>query len=166
MRLSVINMLCVSGFGLGAAMQEVPEANYTSPNGVGIYNPETSIDPSGPWSLMSIAGDTVYIAGMRGIFPTNNTAPPPGYLRVKQAFLNMQFLAEYSGARLEDCVRLVVYVSDMYRYRPVVNRVQEELWAGGGGRYPPRTIVEAQRLNEDDICEVEGTFYLGQKGRG
>ena len=45
------------------------------------------------------------------------------------------------------------------RYRPIVNQVQEELWTNG--TYPPRTIVEVQRLNQDDIVEVEGTFYLG-----
>jgi 2-iminobutanoate/2-iminopropanoate deaminase len=27
------------------------------------------------------------------------------------------------------------------------------------GPYPPRTIIEVHRLNGDDICEVEGTFY-------
>jgi hypothetical protein len=30
----------------------------------------------------------------------------------------------------------------------------------GGGPYPPRTIVEVARLNQDDIVEVEGTFYV------
>ena len=45
------------------------------------------------------------------------------------------------------------------RYRPIVNQVQEELWKNG--TYPPRTIIEVQRLNQDDIVEVEGTFYLG-----
>jgi 2-iminobutanoate/2-iminopropanoate deaminase len=54
-------------------------------------------------------------------------------------------------------VRLVVYVTDMFRFRPLVNKVQEELW--GQGPYPPRTIVEVHRLNQDDIAEVEGTFY-------
>jgi enamine deaminase RidA (YjgF/YER057c/UK114 family) len=38
-----------------------------------------------------------------------------------------------------------------------VNKIQEELW--GGGPYPPRTIVEVSRLNQDDVVEVEGTFY-------
>lgn len=63
------------------------------------------------------------------------------------------------------CVRLTVYVSDMYRYRPLVNQVQTELWAElnatGEVLFPPRTILEVQRLNDDDIVEVEGTFWLG-----
>jgi 2-iminobutanoate/2-iminopropanoate deaminase len=49
----------------------------------------------------------------------------------------------------------------MYRYRPLVNKVQEELWAGAPD--PPRTIVEVDRLNQDDIVEVEGTFYAPVK---
>jgi hypothetical protein len=58
-------------------------------------------------------------------------------------------------------VRLVVYVSDMFRYRPIVNKVQEQLW--GAGPYPPRSIIEVQRMNQDDIVEVEGTFYAPVK---
>ena len=34
----------------------------------------------------------------------------------------------------------------------------------GGGPYPPRTIVEVSRLNQDDIVEVEGTFYAPATG--
>ena len=33
----------------------------------------------------------------------------------------------------------------------------------GEGPYPPRTIVEVDRLNQDDFCEVEGTFYAPAK---
>ena len=58
-------------------------------------------------------------------------------------------------------VRLVVYVTDMFRFRPIVNKIQSELW--GQGPYPPRTIIEVHRLNQDDIVEVEGTFYAPPK---
>jgi enamine deaminase RidA (YjgF/YER057c/UK114 family) len=50
-----------------------------------------------------------------------------------------------------------VFVTDMTALRPLVNKVQEQLWAGLP--YPPRTIVEVAKLNQDDIFEVEGTFY-------
>ena len=92
---------------------------------------------------------------MRGIDPQTNTlVPEPG--RIRQAFMNMKMIAESAGATLQDAVR-VVYVSEMYRYRPLVNQIQEELW--GDGSYPPRTIVEIDLLNQNDIFEVEGTFY-------
>jgi hypothetical protein len=29
--------------------------------------------------------------------------------------------------------------------------------------YPPRTIVEVSRLNQDDVVEIEGTFYCPVK---
>ena len=74
----------------------------------------------------------------------------------------MRLIAESEGASLADAVRLVVYVTDMGRLRPLVNKVQEELW--GGGPYPPRTIVEVSRLNQDDIFEVDGTFYAPRDG--
>jgi len=76
---------------------------------------------------------------------------------VRQAFVNMRTIAESEGATLRDAVRLVVYVTDMYRYRPIVNKVQTEFW--GQGPYPPRTIIEDVEFNQDDIVEVEGTFH-------
>ncbi|HMA57663.1 MAG TPA: RidA family protein [Pseudolabrys sp.] len=51
-------------------------------------------------------------------------------------------------------------MTDMGRLRPLVNKVQETLW--GGGPYPPRTILEVAGLNQDDIFEVEGTFYASK----
>ena len=58
-------------------------------------------------------------------------------------------------------MRLVVYVSDIDRYRPLVNKIQEEFWAGAP--FPPRSIVEVSRLNQGDIVEVEGTFFCPGK---
>ena len=98
---------------------------------------------------------------MRGIDPKTNTLVPGDEARIRQGFLNMQTIAQSEGASLRDCVRIVVYVTDMIRFRPLVNKVQEEFW--GKGPYPPRTIVEVRRLNQDDIFEVEGTFYAPVK---
>ena len=39
---------------------------------------------------------------MRGIYPSNDSMAEVGYPRIKQAFLNMQWLAEYAGAELTD----------------------------------------------------------------
>ena len=132
-----------------------------SPNGVKTLAPPGAIKTTGAWDLGTRAGDFVYIAGMRGIDPKTNTLVSGEEARIRQGFLNMQVVAQSEGASLRDCVRIVVYVTDMFRYRPLVNKVQEELW--GNGPYPPRTIVEVHRLNQDDIFEVEGTFYAPAK---
>ena len=119
--------------------------------------PAGAIAPTGTWSVGTRAGDFVFVAGMRGIDPTTNKMVEGDEARVRRGFLNMQVIAESEGASLRDCVRIVVYVTDLARLRPLVNKVQEELW--GGGPYPPRSIVEVAGLAQGDIFEVEGTFY-------
>jgi 2-iminobutanoate/2-iminopropanoate deaminase len=132
-----------------------------SPSGVMTLVPEGAIKPTGTWNLGTRAGDFVFIAGMRGIDPKTNLQIQGDEPRIRQAFANMKLIAESEGATLRDAARIVVYVTDMYRFRPIVNKIQEEFW--GTGPYPPRTIVEVHRLNGDDICEVEGTFYAPVK---
>jgi enamine deaminase RidA (YjgF/YER057c/UK114 family) len=136
-------------------------AQQVSPNGVKTLAPAGAIKPTGTWNLGTRAGDFVFVAGMRGIDPKTNTLVQGDEARVVQAFRNMQLIAESEGATLRDAVRIVVYVTDMYRHRPLVNKAQEMLW--GAGPYPPRTIIEVDRLNQDDIVEVEGTFYAPAK---
>ncbi len=120
-------------------------------------SPEGAIEPTGTWSLASRAGDYVFVAGMRGIDPATNELVAGDENRIRQAFVNMAHIAASEGVGLGDVVRLTVYVTDMDRYRPIVNQVQAEMWSGGP--YPPRTILEVSALNQDDIFEVEGTFY-------
>jgi len=127
-------------------------------------SPAGAIKPTGPWSLGTRAGDFVFVAGMRGIDPKTNTLVRGAEARTMRAFLNMKLIAESEGATLRDAVRLVVYVTDMNRLRPIVNKVQAQLW--GKKPYPPRSIVEVAGLSQNDIVEVEGTFYAPRKGKG
>ena len=122
-----------------------------------ILSPDGAIEPTGTWSLGTRAGDFVFVAGMRGIDPQSNELVEGDAARIRQAYKNMELIAKSEGASLTDAVRLTVFVTDMERYRPIVNAVQEELWSGGP--YPPRTILEVSKLNQEDIFEVEGTFY-------
>lgn len=132
-----------------------------SPAGVKTLAPDGAIQSTGTWNLGTRAGDFVFVAGMRGIDPKTNKLVEGDEARIRQGFMNMKLIAESEGATLRDAARIVVFVTDMFRYRPLVNKVQAELW--GKGPYPPRTIVEVHRLNQDDIFEVEGTFYAPVK---
>ena len=131
------------------------------PHDIVFLAPPGTIKPTGPWSLGVRAGDFVFVAGMRGIDPATNKLVEGDEARVRQAFSNMKTIVAAAGGSLRDAVRLVVYVIDMDRHRPIVNKIQEEFW--GGPPYPPRTIVEVSRLNQDDIVEVEGTFFCPAK---
>jgi 2-iminobutanoate/2-iminopropanoate deaminase len=134
------------------------------PDDIEFLSPPGASKPTGPWSLGVRAGDFVFVAGMRGIDPATNKLVEGDEARIRQAFLNMKTIVEAAGGSLRNAVRLVVYVIDMDRYRPLVNKIQEEFW--GGPPYPPRTIVEVSRLNQDDIVEVEGTFFCPLRSAG
>ena len=131
--------------------------NSDNKSGVRYLSPAAAIEPTGTWSVASRAGDVVFVAGMRGIDPETNELVTGDEARIRQAFRNMEHIAASEGASLGDAVRLTVYVTDMDKHRPLVNKVQSELWSGGP--YPPRTILEVAALNQEDIFEVEGTFY-------
>jgi 2-iminobutanoate/2-iminopropanoate deaminase len=136
-------------------------AQSPSPNGVKTLNPPGAIKAEGTWSLGTRAGDFVFVAGMAGIDPATNTMLQDPQARVRQAFVNMRSIAQSEGASLQDCVRLTVYVSDLNRFAPLVDKAQAELW--GKPPYPPRTLIEVQRLFDDMIVEIEGTFYAPVK---
>jgi 2-iminobutanoate/2-iminopropanoate deaminase len=153
----------LAGIGILTLMSVSAMAQQMSPNGVKTLTPAGAIKPTGTWNLGTRAGDFIHVAGMRGIDPKTDTLVQGEEARVRQAFMNMKLIAESEGATLRDAVRLVVYVTDMFRFRPIVNKIQAELW--GQGPYPPRTIVEVHRLNQDDIVEIEGTFYAPSSKR-
>ncbi|MGH6793572.1 MAG: RidA family protein, partial [Methyloceanibacter sp.] len=101
------------------------------------------------------------VAGMQGIDPATNALVQDPQARIVRAFRNLKLIAQSEGASLQDCVRLTVYVSDLHRYAPMVDKAQAELW--GKPPYPPRTMVEVKRLFDDDIVEIESTFYAPVK---
>ena len=136
-------------------------AQAVSPNGVKTLNPPGAIKVEGTWSLGTRAGDFVFVAGMQGVDPATNKLVTGDEARVRQAFLNIKAIAQSEGATLQDCVRLTIYVSDLTRVVPLVEKVQAELW--GKPPYPPRTMFEVKRLFDDDIIEVDSVFYAPAK---
>jgi enamine deaminase RidA (YjgF/YER057c/UK114 family) len=145
----------------GVAMAASLAAAAQSPNGVRTLVPPGAIKAEGTWSLGTRAGDFVFVAGMQGVDPATNTLVEDPQARIVRAFLNIKQIAESEGASLQDCVRLTVYVSDLRRFAPLVDKAQAELW--GGAPYPPRTMVEVRRLFDDDIVEIDSIFYAPVK---
>jgi 2-iminobutanoate/2-iminopropanoate deaminase len=136
-------------------------AQAQSPNGVKTLEPRGAVKAEGTWSVGARAGDFVFVAGMQGIDPATNKLVQDPQQRVLQAFRNLELIAKSEGASLQDCVRLTVYVSDLHRYAPMVEKAQAQLW--GKPPYPPRTMVEVQRLFDDDIVEIDSVFYAPTK---
>jgi 2-iminobutanoate/2-iminopropanoate deaminase len=149
---------CVAAMAIASS---VSFAQAPSPNGVKTLNPPGAIKAEGTWSLGARAGDLVFVAGMQGVDPATNALVQDPYARIRQAFLNIRLSAQSEGASLQDCVRLTVYVSDLHRFAPMVDQAQAELW--GKPPYPPRTMIEVQRLFNDDIVEIDSVFYTPVK---
>lgn len=124
-------------------------------------SPAGAIKPTGTWNLATRAGDFVFIAGMGGIDPATNRLVGSDEARVRQAFVNMKHIAESEGASLREC-RAPCRLRDRYVSLPAY-RQQDPVGALARRPYPPRTIVEIHRLNQDDIVKVEGTFYVPRR---
>ena len=144
---SVLVLAAAAGVGLA----------QSSPSRVKTLSPPGAIKAEGTWSLGVRAGDFVFVAGMQGVDPATNNLVQDPKARIRQAFRNIELIAQSEGASLQDCVRLTVYVSDLPRVAPMVDEVQAELW--GKPPYPPRTMVEVRRLFDDDIVEIDSVFY-------
>ena len=149
-------LFCVAAIALASSLSVAQ-----SPNGVKTLNPSGAIKAEGTWSLGVRAGDFIFVAGMQGVDPATNTLVQDPQARIRQAFLNIRLIAQSEGASLQDCVRITVYVSDLHRFAPMVDKAQAELW--GKPPYPPRTMVEVQRLFDDDIVEIDSVFYAPMK---
>lgn len=151
-------------FGLLTLLALAPclgTAHAQSPNGVKTLDSLGTIQSKGTWSLGVRAGDFIFVAGLQGVDPATHKLVEDPQGRIRQAFQNIKQIAASEGASLQDCVRITVYVSDLARYGPMVEKAQAELW--GGPPYPPRTMIEVKRLFDDDIVEVESTFYAPLK---
>jgi enamine deaminase RidA (YjgF/YER057c/UK114 family) len=144
-----------------AASGAVAPSLAQSPDGVRTLSPPGAIKVEGTWSLGARAGDFVFVAGMQGVDPATGKLVEGDEARIRQAFLNIRLIAQSEGATLQDCVRLTVYVSDLARIAPLVDKVQAELW--GKPPYPPRTMFEAKRLFDGDIIEIDSVFYSPAK---
>jgi enamine deaminase RidA (YjgF/YER057c/UK114 family) len=147
---------CLTIMAVSAGFAQSP-----SPNGVKTLNPPGALKAEGTWSFGVRAGDFVFIAGMPGVDPVTKTLVPDPQEQIRQAFINIRSIARAEGASLQDCVRLTVYVSDLNRFADMVDRAQTELW--GKPPYPPRTLIEVQRLFDGMIVEIESTFYAPVK---
>jgi 2-iminobutanoate/2-iminopropanoate deaminase len=86
-----------------------------------------------------------------GIDPATNKLVEDPQARTRRAFINIKTIAGSEGASLKDCVRLTVYLSELPRFAPMVEKAQAELWGG-----PPYAC-------NDDIAEIDSVFYAPVK---
>jgi enamine deaminase RidA (YjgF/YER057c/UK114 family) len=126
-------------------------------NEIEFLAPEGAFTPTATWSLGVKTDTHVFVSGMRGINPENDQLVIGEAPRIRQAFENMQMIAQAGGAGLTDAISLVLYLT-AEKYLEIFEALQKNYW--GDKMLPPLEINIVTALNDDDIVEIEGTFGL------
>jgi reactive intermediate/imine deaminase len=112
--------------------------------------------PGGPYSQAVVAGDHVYLAGAVPVRPDGTWVRGTFEDQARQAFTNLQKVAEAAGASLADAVRVGVYLRDFADFS-AMNAIYAEFF--GEENLPVRTTLPVA-LNGFDV-EVDAILYTG-----
>lgn len=116
--------------------------------------------PKGYVNGIVARGTQIFLGGQigwdeTGQFPSGLAA------QVKQALENIAALLKEAGARPEDVVRLVWYVTDMDAYTNSLKELGSVYREIFGYHYPTMTLVQVVRLVEPlALVEIEATAVL------
>ena len=105
----------------------------------------------GTYSQAVRAGNTVYLSGQVGFDPATMEIVGGFENQLRQIFKNITAVSAAAGARLEDVVKLTVFLTDMNDF-PKVNEVMPEFFSEP---YPARSAVGVKELPRQALVEVE-----------
>ncbi len=109
-----------------------------------------------------VAGNTVYLRGQIGQDLDTRESVGAGDVeaQAEQAMANIAMLLEESGARMEDVVKVVIYLTDI-RYREPVYRVMGR-WLKGV--FPVSTgLVVSALARPEWVVEIDATAVIPEE---
>lgn len=110
----------------------------------------------GTYSQAIRTGDTVYLSGQIGLDPETMQMAEGIEAQAHRVFQNLRAVAEAAGGRLDDMVKLTVYLTDLVHF-PRIN----EIMAGYFSRpYPARAAVGVAGLPHNAMVEIEAVMVL------
>jgi reactive intermediate/imine deaminase len=110
----------------------------------------------GTYSQAIRTGDTVYLSGQIGLDPETMQMAEGIEAQAHRVFQNLRAVAEAAGGRLDDMVKLTVYLTDLVHF-PRMN----EIMAGYFSRpYPARAAVGVAGLPRNAMVEIEAVMVL------
>jgi enamine deaminase RidA (YjgF/YER057c/UK114 family) len=126
-----------------------------------VSSPHVPEPPPQTFSRCIVAGDHVFVAGITAGSPTGIQGGDSMYEQSKAVFTKIRHLLEAAGGRMDDIVRLLVFVTDISR-REEILRARREFFTGD---FPASTLVEVKALVAPGLLvEVEATAVLGAGG--
>lgn len=113
----------------------------------------------GPYSqaVVAPAGRTVYLSGQIGLEPNTGELVSENFdAQVRQAFANMQAVIEAAGGRLEDIVKLTLFLTDLGKFASA-NGIMAELIPQP---FPARSTIGVASLPKGAQFEVEAIITV------
>jgi reactive intermediate/imine deaminase len=111
----------------------------------------------GTYSQAVRCGDTVYLSGQIPLVPaTMQMVDGDIRAQIEQVFSNLAAVAEAAGGRLQDAVKLTVYLTDLANFQ-VVNEVMGSHFQEP---YPARAAVGVAALPRGAQIEVDAVLIL------
>ncbi|HIE36895.1 TPA: RidA family protein [Candidatus Geothermarchaeota archaeon] len=113
--------------------------------------------PVGPYSQGIKAGPFLFISGQIPIDPDSGELVDGGFEdRVRRVLENVKAVVEAAGGKLDDIVKVTVYLSDIDRYGDF-NKIYSEYFSESR---PARAVVGVSNLPKGVDLEVEAIAYI------
>jgi 2-iminobutanoate/2-iminopropanoate deaminase len=126
-----------------------------------VSSPSVPEPPPQTWSNCLVVGNQVYIAGMVARSGAQLLGGDSMYEQARAVFGKIKHLMEAAGGRMDDIVKVQIFVTDIKR-REEVWKARREVFTGD---FPVSTLVEVSALAAPDLLvEVEAVGVLGAGG--
>jgi 2-iminobutanoate/2-iminopropanoate deaminase len=114
-------------------------------------------EPIGPYSQALVAGGVLYCSGQVPLDPETGELVDGGIGEQAQRCLqSLDAICREAGARLEDAVRMTIYLTEMESF-PAVNEVYAEFFSDP---FPARATVGVAALPKGALVEIDATVPL------
>lgn len=126
-----------------------------------VSSPQVPDPPPQTWSNCLVVGSQVFIAGMTARSGSEVVGGDSMYGQSQAILAKIKHLMEAAGGRVDDIVKVVVYVTDIKR--------REEFWKARrevfSGDFPVSTLIEVRALAAPELLvEVDAIAVLGAGG--
>jgi reactive intermediate/imine deaminase len=129
----------------GKAMTRTPISTTDAPAAIG------------PYSQAVRAGNTVYLSGQIPLDPSSGQLVTGDIaLQTRRVFDNMKAVCAASGGRMDQLVRIGIYVTDLANFA-TVNAVMAEYFEAP---FPARSTIQVSALPRGAEVEVDGILVL------
>lgn len=105
----------------------------------------------GPYSQGVSASNIIFSSGQLPINPENGGLITDPYKATKMSLDNIKNILEAAGAKVENIVKVNIYLTNMDDFS-VVNEAYAEFFKD---HKPARSCVEVSRLPKDGVLEIE-----------